>query len=98
MDDDKTIIAICSTVNHASTKGIDAFCTKCGVKVWLSDSTIKNLRSTYPEIDIEENPPALLCENCGLPVLIGAKETEVMAPTAEQAREVISAIKKLKLL
>jgi len=89
------IVAICSTVNSAGTKGIDAFCTKCGVKVWLSDSTIKNLRSTYPERDLEVDPPALLCETCGLPLLLG-DDAEIMAPTPEQAREVISAIKKMK--
>lgn len=92
-----TIIVICSTTNTANTIGIEALCTKCGVKVWLSDSSLKNIRINHPEADLEKDPPALLCENCGLPVLLGADKSEIMMPSGEQAREVITAIKKLGL-
>lgn len=89
------VIIICSTQNTAHTKGIRAFCTKCNASVWLSDSSIKSVKSKDPNLDLEKDPPHLLCETCGLPVLMGAKDLEIMNMTLEQKTEIIKAIKNL---
>lgn len=82
------ILAICSTENTGNTIGIDAHCINCDTKVWLSDSTIKSIKSSFPDVDLKVHPPTILCMLCGMKRIKDTKDVNIMPPTDEQVKEI----------
>ena len=95
MSTEDEIIAICSNENSGNTIGIWAHCRKCDTDVWLSDSTIESIKTNYPDTDILENPPVLLCIGCGLEHIKDSKSQVITKPTEKQLAEIINAIKNI---
>ena len=90
MEEEKDeIIAICSTENTGNTRGMWVPCRgACRRTVWLSDSTINAMKESNPQINLEINPPIVLCIECGLPQLKKDGSAPILVPpTAEQLEE-----------
>ena len=41
-------------------------CTRCGLEVVLSDSSIDTIKERYPEKDLDKDPPSAVCLHCVL--------------------------------
>lgn len=82
------ILAICSTSNSGNTNGIDAACRDCDTQVWLSDSTMKSIRLSFPGVDLEKHPPIVLCLICGMKRMKDNNDITLIPPTEEQIKEI----------
>lgn len=90
MADDKTVV-LCGADNYTGADSIDVNCRKCNAAVILSDSTIRSLKQNDPELDLDKDPPIVLCVECGLEYINKSKaegeELNIVPLTEEQLRE-----------
>ena len=93
MEDKDEIIAVCSTERYGHTVGKWVPCKGCNKNVWLSDSTLNSIRIQYPSLDMEKNPPAPTCIDCGLPTVLQMQDPKFINITPEQMEEIKKGLK-----
>jgi len=89
MDD---IVIVCSPTNHGLWNTIQANCRICNETIYLSDSSIESVKQQQPEVDLEKNPPILVCLSCGIHQL-EKEDVTIMPLTEGQIKELSNAIR-----
>ena len=96
-----TIVVTCVTENYGGFAGKWSVCQvkECGVKVWLSDSTVASINKMHPQLDVQKRPLVIICIDCMLKTVQTHKETidfEIMPMTDIQKKEMEEAIIRLR--
>lgn len=66
----------------------------CKKIIWISDVTIKHIKSTIPGINLEERIPTPLCVDCAGKLTVSADSVKVVLPSAEVLRKMFKLMNK----